>query len=164
MTASVLDSDGDLKNAWLIDNGASSHICCQAESFDDLDTTRRPQLDGLGGGVHAQGVGTVTLTVNNGATLTLTGVLWDRRVSRHSRHATLRMHLIWSILAFPHSSRPTVLTSGLLTSDECSTHDVCGNAFLRLAACCSPFWAALLFGQGSLETFNEGSSGRTYVR
>ncbi|KAK9234933.1 hypothetical protein V1525DRAFT_411432 [Lipomyces kononenkoae] len=40
MTASVFDP-----------SGASSHICCQAESFDDLDTTRRPQLDGLGGGV-----------------------------------------------------------------------------------------------------------------
>ncbi|KAK9249814.1 hypothetical protein V1507DRAFT_469548 [Lipomyces tetrasporus] len=74
MTASVFDRDGDLKNTWLIDSGASSHICCQAESFDDLDTTRRPQLDGLGGGVHAEGVGTVRLTVTNGATLTLSDV------------------------------------------------------------------------------------------
>ncbi|KAK9311105.1 hypothetical protein V1524DRAFT_443561 [Lipomyces starkeyi] len=33
MTASVFDHDGNLKKAWLIDSGASSHVCCQ----EDLD-------------------------------------------------------------------------------------------------------------------------------
>ncbi|KAK9384255.1 hypothetical protein V1515DRAFT_633719 [Lipomyces mesembrius] len=73
--ASVFDHHGDLKSAWWIDSGASSHICCQVESFEDLDTKRKPQLDGLDGGVHAEGVGTVRLTINNsGATLTLRDV------------------------------------------------------------------------------------------
>jgi hypothetical protein len=75
MTASVFDSDSDLKNAWLIDSGASSHICCRAELFEELNTKRRPHLDGLGGGVQAEGVGTVKpiITATN-MTLTLKAV------------------------------------------------------------------------------------------
>ncbi|KAK9316851.1 hypothetical protein V1524DRAFT_466668 [Lipomyces starkeyi] len=65
MTASVFNSNRDHKTAWLIDSGASAHICCQAELFEALDTSQQPPLDGLGGVVRAEGVGTVRLTIRN---------------------------------------------------------------------------------------------------
>jgi hypothetical protein len=75
MTASVSNSNRDLRTAWLIDSGTSAHICCQAELFEELDTKQQPTLDGLGGGVRAEGVGTVRLTISNtDTTLTLRDV------------------------------------------------------------------------------------------
>ncbi|KAK9360702.1 hypothetical protein V1504DRAFT_433457 [Lipomyces starkeyi] len=61
MAASAFDSDRDLRTAWFIDSGATAHICCQAELFEELDTSWKKALDGLGGGVRAEGIGTVKL-------------------------------------------------------------------------------------------------------
>ncbi|KAK9370783.1 hypothetical protein V1509DRAFT_550848, partial [Lipomyces kononenkoae] len=75
MAASAFNSDRDLRNAWLIDSGATTHICCQAELFEELDTNWKEPLDGLGGGVQAEGIGTVKLTIGNtDSTLTLKDV------------------------------------------------------------------------------------------
>ncbi|KAK9242262.1 hypothetical protein V1506DRAFT_548125 [Lipomyces tetrasporus] len=75
MAASAFDSDRDLRTAWFIDSGATVHICCQAELFEELDTSWKKPLDGLGGGVRSEGIGTVKLTVGNAnSTLTLKAV------------------------------------------------------------------------------------------
>ncbi|KAK9349739.1 hypothetical protein V1523DRAFT_429780 [Lipomyces doorenjongii] len=72
MAASAFNGNRDLRTAWFIDSGAIAHICCQAELFEELDTSCKKPLDGLGGGVRAEGVGTVKLTVGNyDSTLTL---------------------------------------------------------------------------------------------
>ncbi|KAK9327843.1 hypothetical protein V1520DRAFT_387148 [Lipomyces starkeyi] len=75
MAASAFNSDRDLRTAWFIDSGAIAHICCQAELFEELETSWEKPLDGLGGGVQAEGIGTVKLTVGNtNSTLTLKDV------------------------------------------------------------------------------------------
>ncbi len=63
------------KNVWILDSGASSHLCCNGELFNKLEKSTQSILLASGESVNAQGVGDVFLQSGN-TEITLRNVLF----------------------------------------------------------------------------------------
>ena len=59
----ALAADGELSNNWIIDSGATCHICCNHAIFDELEDLNTPQIVTLGDGksIETSKRGTVQL-------------------------------------------------------------------------------------------------------
>ncbi|GAQ83662.1 putative retrotransposon protein [Klebsormidium nitens] len=56
--------DRDLSEMWILDSGASAHLCCQKEFFSDLRPVKEgeaSEIQGVGDTVKVEGIGTVAL-------------------------------------------------------------------------------------------------------
>ena len=75
----VLAADGELRNNWIIDSGATCHICCNHAMFDELEDLNTPQIVTLGDGksIETSKRGTVQLKLKQLDGLYKDGTLHD---------------------------------------------------------------------------------------
>lgn len=82
--AVVLSACNQLKRNncnWILDSGASSHMCCEKNLFSSLNQRTQKVYMASGDNINAEGIGHVTLRSNNNINITLRNVLYVPQLS-----------------------------------------------------------------------------------